>query len=149
MANEAIAELIASRLPTLVHPGDEKTKPFSIPLPMFATAAALPPEMAEQFAAEADLPSPDIAKLTAEAIVGLIEGEGESVIIPKTELAQLRSDATINVEKHRQPRVRCKTCGSPLFRINVDTTDPTVNGHQFLEALATLSPECPHTPKVA
>lgn len=150
MTNTAISELIASHLPSLVHPGDEKTKPFAIPLPMFASAAALPPEMAAQFAAEADLPSPDIAKLTAEAIVALVEGEGGvDLSLTRAEVEKLRSDATVNVEKHRQPKVSCRVCGSPLFRINVDTSNPTVNGTAFLEALATLSPECPHSPKAA
>lgn len=148
MPNTSVSELIAKHLPNLVHPGDEKTKPFAIPLPMFAAAAALPPEMAEQFAAEADLPSPDIAKLTAEALVHLVESEGGvDLSLTRAEVDKLRSDATINVEKHRQPKVCCKVCGSPLFRINVDTTNPVVNGTQFLEALATLSPECPHTPR--
>ncbi len=146
--NTAVSELIASRLSTLVHPGDEKTKPFAIPLPMFASAAALPPEMAAQFATEAELPTPDIAKLVGEAIAHLLEDEGGvELSLTRTEVEKLRADATVNVEKHRQPKVSCRTCGNPLFRINVDTTNPTVNGTQFLEALATLSPECPHSPR--
>jgi hypothetical protein len=150
LSNEPIADLIASRLPNLVHPGDEQTKAFCIPLPMFRAAAAIPPEQAEQFAAAANLPTADVAKLTAEAVVSLIETEGASEIVPKTELAELRTIAdTTEPPKHRQPRVCCNVCGKPLFRINVDTENPKVAGKQFLEALATLDPDCPHTPKAA
>lgn len=148
MPNLAIADLIAERLPTLVHPGDETHPATALPLPMFASTA-IPADVAEHFAEEAGLAHANITKLVAEAIVALIEGEGASVIVPADAYATIVATAEVEREKHRQPRVCCQTCGNPLFRINVDTTNPVVNGTAFLEALASLSPECPHLPKAA
>jgi hypothetical protein len=147
MTNAPIAELIASRLPNLVHPGDENTKPFSIPLPMFATSAAIPPEMADEFANQAGLPTADVAKVTAEAIVGLIEGEGASRIIGAAELDELRATAEVERTKHRQPQLRCRSCNAPLLRLNVDTTNPVIDGKQLIAGLSALNPDCPHGPR--
>lgn len=134
------AELIAAHLAQgLVHPGDGK--PIALPLPMFQTSA-IPPEMAEEFANQAGLPTADITKLTAEAIVHLLESNGLA-IIDQAELDQLRTDAQEVTARHRQPRITC-TCGQFLFSLNVDTEKPTINGPKLIKALGQLKPECPH-----
>lgn len=134
------AELIAQHLAKgLVHPGDGK--PFALPLPMFQTTA-LPPEMAEEFADQAGLPTANIPQLTAEAIVHLLEQNGYT-ILDSTEFEQLVLDATEITGRHRQPRITC-TCGQFLFSLNIDTEKPTVNGPKLITALGSLKPECPH-----
>src|SRR6058998_3781783 len=111
--NQTVVDRVAPQLGSLVHPGDGKSvKPFPIPLPMFRTAA-LSPEMRQQFAAEANLPTPDIARLVTEAIVALIEQD--NVIIPKTEVAEMRKAAAAS-EPLRNQRIDLKCrCGTPLF----------------------------------
>lgn len=77
-----IAELIADRLAKgLFHPGDPETEqaPMTIRLPMFRTVAA-PPEVTRQV----DL----TVKLIAEAIVHLIETDGQSDIVPRAQIEQ-------------------------------------------------------------
>lgn len=134
-------ELIAQHLATgLVHPGDGK--PVALPLPMFQTSA-IPPEMADEFANQAGLPSSDITKLTAEAIVHLLERNGLT-ILDSTELQQLRADATEVTGRHRQPRITCKQCGGFLMSLNIDADKPTVNGPKLIAAIRQLAPECPH-----
>lgn len=144
MSDTTTVDLIARSLPELTHPGDGKAGPIVLPLPMFRTAA-LPPEMAQQFAKDAGLPSPDIAKLVAEAIVHLIESDNKT-IVDNAELTQLRADAAAGIERHRQPQVRCSACQQPLFRINVDTANPTISGPHFIETISKLNATCPHTP---
>ncbi|SRX93575.1 hypothetical protein MSP7336_01814 [Mycobacterium shimoidei] len=144
MPDAAIADLIARSLPELTHPGDGKSGPIVLPLPMFRTSA-MPREMAEQFAKDAGLPSPDIARLVAEAIVHVIES-GNKTIVDNAELTQLRADAAAGLERHRQPQVCCSACHQPLFRINVDTDRPTISGPHFIETIGKLSVACPHTP---
>lgn len=131
-------ELIATNLAQgLVHPGDGK--PVALPLPMFQTSA-IPPEMAEEFANQAGLPTADITKLTAEAIVHLLEQNGLT-IIDQAELDQLRTDATEVTARHRQPRIHCR-CGQFLMSLNIDTEKPTIDGPKLIQALRALDPDC-------
>jgi hypothetical protein len=139
MPNTAISQLIATNLAHLTHPGDHDNKPTPLTLPMFRPAA-LPPHMAEQFAADVDLPDPNIAKLTAEAIVELIETHGHT-IINTTELDQLRTDAAAGIDRHRQPWIHCR-CGTPLFRANIDAQRPQIDGPQLIQALTHMTPDC-------
>ncbi|AAN12638.1 gp80 [Mycobacterium phage Che9c] len=138
MTNQPVADFIRENLPHLVHPGDEKG-PIPLALPMFRNSA-IPPEMAKDMADEAGLPSFDVAKLTAEALVALLEGNGWT-IIRADELAQLRSDANAGVERHRRVEVQC-VCGVTLFEIDIDAERPKVNGRALIKAIAQLDPEC-------
>ncbi|MGV0634479.1 hypothetical protein ABQE69_09110 [Mycolicibacillus trivialis] len=132
-------ELIATNLAQgLVHPGDGK--PIALPLPMFQTAA-IPPDMAREFADQAGLPDANIAKLTAEAIVHLL-GQNGYTVIDQAELDQLRTDATEVTGRHRQPRVHCRTCSEFLFSVNVDAEKPTVDGPKFIRAIHGMSDDC-------
>jgi hypothetical protein len=135
-----IADLIAENLPSLTHPGDGK--PFALNLPVFRTAA-LPPQMATQFAADAGLPSSDIAKLTAEAITALIENN--HVVLTKTEAQQLHDAANANeTHRHRAVPFGCH-CGNPLFTANISdygTDHPRVNGPQLIKAISQINPDC-------
>ena len=95
MPNERITTFLAERLAAgLWHPGDpaKDQKPKLIPLPGLASSG-IPPEMAEQFAQEAGLPSANVAQLVAEAIVNVIETDGETEMVPRAELQQLRAQA--------------------------------------------------------
>lgn len=92
MTNQPVAQLIADNLPALIHPGDGKSGPIPLPLPMFRTSA-IPPGMAQEFAQEAGIPHFDIAKLTGEAIVALLEANGWA-LVQEAELTQLRTDAS-------------------------------------------------------
>jgi hypothetical protein len=95
--NKAAVDLIAARLATgLIHPGDPDTgrPPTPILLPGLSTTG-IPPEMAEDFAQIAGLPTNDAPKLLAEAIVALIETElaGGSTIVTDADLAALQQAA--------------------------------------------------------
>ena len=132
------AELIAAHLAQgLVHPGDGK--PIALPLPMFQTAA-IPADMAREFADQAGLPDANIAKLTAEAIVHLL-GQNGYAVIDQAELQQLRTDATEVTARHRQPRIHCR-CGQFLMSLNIDTEKPTIDGPKLIQALRALDPDC-------
>lgn len=136
---DPIAQLIADNLPALIHPGDGKSGPIPLPLPMFRTSA-IPPGMAQEMAKEAGLPSFDIAKLTAEALSALFNTNGWA-FIQQAELTQLRADATAGIERHRQPEVRCQ-CGTHLFTVDIDADRPIVNGPQLIKAMQQLDPDC-------
>lgn len=81
----SIAELISLKfVEGLQHPGYEKGQPPSvIRLPLFRTAG-MPPEVWQQVE--------ETVKMIGEAIVYLIENDGESEIIKKTELEALRAE---------------------------------------------------------
>jgi hypothetical protein len=144
MPNRQVADLIARRLPELVHPGDAQTPAMVLPLPMFRQQA-LPPEMAEHFAKEAGFPKANVNMLVAEAIVSLIETEGEIELVTRPELAKLRLDATSGMERNRQVKLTCRLCGNPIInKMNVDTNNPTVDGVRFLTALQKMNKSCPH-----
>lgn len=143
MPNQRIAELISVKLPELTHPGDGNGA-ILLPVSTFRTAG-LPPDQADQFARDAGYPSADIPKLVGEALVHLIETDGDSEIISKAELNQLRAAAAIaEPQRHRQVQVHCY-CGTPLFRAHIrdfDTDKPKVSGSELIKAMAQLSPEC-------
>lgn len=150
MPNQRIADLLAERLPTgLEHPGDpEQNRPaFTVPLPALRSTG-LPPEMAEQFAKEAGLPSSDAPLLLATAIVNTIETAGDSTIIGNTELAELRAAAAEASTGARIIRVHCRcdpTRRKPLFDITVTNRDyATIPGNLLIPALAAMNPNCPH-----
>jgi hypothetical protein len=126
VSNPAIAQLIATNLATgLPHPGENGSKPFSIPLPAFRTVG-MPKDMAEN--------AQKTASLLGESIVHLIECNG-CEIVDKTELEQLRAPA----DPQRTP-VNCSQCGNPLFWL------PVVNGRASINPniLTAAKPECPH-----
>ena len=143
MPNAAIAELIAKNLPDLTHPGDGNGA-ISLPVATFRPAG-IPPEMAEQFAREAGYPTADITRLVAEALVHLIETEGNSEIVSKTELADMRAaTAQAEPQRHRQVQVHCH-CGTPLFRASIkdfDSDKPRVAGPELIKAMRRLGIEC-------
>lgn len=143
MPNERAAALIAQRLPELTHPGDGNGA-ILLPVSTFRMAG-IPPEQAEQFARDAGYPSVDVPRLIGEALVHLIETEGDSEIVPRSELAAMRNAAAAaEPQRHRQVQVHCY-CGTPLFRAHMrdfDTDKPKVSGSELIKALTRLSPEC-------
>lgn len=129
--NPRIAALIAEKLHTgLPHPGDpdDNQPPLLIPLPGFR-AAGLPPEYVEH--------ARSAAKLIGEALVNVIETEGESEIVSKTELERIRAADT---RPHQPTPIACAQCGNPILHAN------THNGRITLPpaALRRLNPACPH-----
>lgn len=105
----------------------------------------LHPEQAKYFAKEAGFPSADVAGLVAEAIVHLIETEGDSEIVPKSQLRQLSTASQAGTERHRRIRLNCTLCGNPIIaQMNVDTQNPSINGPYFLELMQKINPACPH-----
>jgi hypothetical protein len=146
----SIAALLAARLPAgLIHPGnpDANQPAQAIPMPGLSRTG-IPPEMARQFASDAGLPSSDVTKLLAEAIVHLIETEGASTIIANTELDALRQAAAAAPEGTRAISVHChcdNTRSMPLLMLTVGKGDHvSVNGGPLLRALARRNPDCPH-----
>lgn len=134
MTNQPAAQLIADNLPTLIHPGDGKSGPIPLPLPMFRTSA-IPPGMAQEFAEEAGIPSFDIATLTAEAIVALLESKGWA-LIPQTELNQLRTDAAETPAGTRTITLhRSNVTTPPVLSIAVGKADKIVLPDAALNAL--------------
>lgn len=84
--NTAIAELIADKLTRgLPHPGNKEAgeEPVTILLPLFKMSS-MPAEMYQQVEAT--------VKMMSEAIVHVIETEGESEIIKHAELKALRDE---------------------------------------------------------
>lgn len=142
MPNQRAADHLTRKLTEgLIHPGDGKSGPVMLPLPMFRSATGIPRDQAEHFAKEAGLPSPDISRLTAEALINEIENDGQA-IVDQAELEQLRTAAGPREEwtDIRQLAFTCRTCGNPLFKAAVDPNNPTLDGPQ----LATLNATCPH-----
>lgn len=112
----------------LIHPGDGKSGPIPLPGPMFRNSS-LPDAQAKQFADEAGLPSADIALLYGEALDAILSADHETMT--KAEAAQLRADAASGVERHRQPRIRCRACDGFLFSANIDSERPYLDGPQL------------------
>lgn len=138
MANKKIAELISNGLRDgLTHPGRDGSGPTPIVLPLFRTAG-MPPEMA-------DLVN-ETTVLLGEAIVALIESEGESEIIERDRADEFRvADAAA---PRRQVALHCacdKGRRDPLAVLTV-TNSPfvIVDGKQVIKGLAARSIECPH-----
>jgi hypothetical protein len=78
----AISDLIADRLVNgLYHPGnpEEEQQPATLRLPFFRGVGA-PPEMVRQV--------DETVKLMAEAIVYLIENDGQCDIVPRNQLQE-------------------------------------------------------------
>lgn len=143
MPNAAIAQLIADKLPDLTHPGDGSGA-ISLPVSTFRMSG-IPPEMAEQFARDAGYPSANIPLLIAEALVHLIETDGDSTIVRNTELAEMRAaQALAEPQRNKQVEVRCH-CGTTLFGAmfkDFDTDKPRVAGPELIKAMRTLGVEC-------
>lgn len=146
MPNKHIAELISKHLAEgIVHPGNPEADqaPMPILLPAFRTAG-MPKEHTELVQTT--------VKILGEAIVHLIETEGESVIVPRDELAQLRT-AVDGVDPHaRSVAVYCRRCdrprSNPLAHLVVD--DPIlIDGRQLIGMLAKREVDCPHKVKNA
>ena len=141
--NATIADLIARKLPDLTHPGDGSGA-ISLPVSTFRMSG-IPPEMAEQFSRDAGYQSANIPLLIAEAIVNLIETDGDSEIIRRSDLAAMRAaEAAAEPSRNRQVEVQCN-CGATLFRAmfrDFDTDKPRVSGPELIKAIAKLSTEC-------
>ncbi|MGV7585242.1 hypothetical protein PJN38_24270 [Mycobacterium kansasii] len=144
MPNQAFIDIVTQALAThLTHPGDDRTGPIVLPLPMFRTAS-LPADMAQHFADEAGLPHPDIARLTAEALDHMLDTSGKTVI-DTAELTRLRNlEVTTEPRRNRTPHIHCH-CGAPLIRCNItdlDTDKPKVYGGKFITAIQQLGADC-------
>lgn len=132
MSNVAVVALVAERLPAgLLHPGDpEANQPAKlIPLPGLNNLG-ISPQQAAQFADEAGLPTNDAPQLIAEAIVHLIETDGQSEIVPRTELDQLRARAaTLDDVNPAAPTVavHCR-CEKWLFDVTLGRARVIVDG---------------------
>jgi hypothetical protein len=136
-----IAELISGKLVAgLVHPGDDKRPAMTVALPVFRTTG-LPEEVVKQVNVT--------VQMIGEAIVHLIETEGESVIVKRTELEQLQYSAAPNADMKRQATpVHCncdRNYSDPLMVLTVNGSRRiVVDGKQLLEGLSKRSIECPH-----
>lgn len=144
MPNRPFIDIVTQGLASgLIHPGDDTHKPFPLPLPTFRPIQG-PPEMAEHFAKEAGLPSPDIARLTAEALDELLEASGKSVV-DTAEITRLRK-LEVDTEPRRKRPVRMKcNCGGLLFGGVVDGLDTdtlVVHGHKVITEIQKLTADC-------
>jgi hypothetical protein len=143
MSNAKIAALITDALVEgrLVHPGDPASDlpPRQIVLPIFQSDGQ-PKEVADLMATT--------AKFLGEAIVALIETEGETSMIPTAKLDEMRVATTPEKPGRRVVKVhcRCDADGSmPLAVLTVDSSDRVViDGKQLLGALHQRSAEHPH-----
>ena len=148
MADPQFVEQIAGKLGALVHPGDDTHEPTPISMPMFRNTS-LPPEMAEEFAREAGMPTSDTNKLFTEALFAEIEQTHQR--IPNDEAERLRRvDADDDTPLARNVRLKCTAPTCPGYvgaYINfADPDNPRVNLQNLIQVLSTLSPECPHKP---
>jgi hypothetical protein len=135
------AELIAQNLGSLVHPGEGKTGPTPITLPMFRTVSNA--AMQEHFAAEAGLPHPDINRLVAEAIVALVQSKGWS-IVANSDLAGMKAAAVAaEPQRNRRLNFQCR-CGAPIFTAQVDhfDTDRPTLPPAAIKAMHQISADC-------
>lgn len=144
MPNQAAAQLLAKTLVDgPVHPGVDGGKPFAIPLATFRQAAAMPADMAKQFADEAGLPDADIATRTSEALIARLEADGYA-ILGAAELQDLRTAAAQREpQRHQQLDFHCN-CGVKLFRADIrdfDTDRPKISPN-VIKAVQALSAEC-------
>jgi hypothetical protein len=132
MPNSKLAKLISQRMSTgLPYPGDAYTKqqPMIIALPAFRTAG-LPPQLADQVA--------NTVELVGQAIIHLIETEGDSVIIGRGELNALRAaDQGPGVPL----TVMCRACNKPMLWLTI------TNGRAVIDPrlLGGVNTVCPHT----
>jgi hypothetical protein len=146
MPNQRITDLLTQALPGLTHPGVDGQGSIQLPVAAFRAAATLPPQVAEQFAADAALPTANIAQLFAEAIIHLIEQGGDSEIVPRAELNALRANST-TIAPTRQVEFHCLACGTMLFGAQLrdsNTDKPRLAGPGLIAAVSSLNPQCPH-----
>src|SRR4051794_31667478 len=117
MSNPDMEELIASKLRDgFIHPGNKENnfQPTPIVLPLKGSAG-MPKEMADLM--------DGTAKLLSECIISLIEGEGDSEIVPKAEIRSIRRAAGDLVATQMPVYCRCDTKRTdPLMVLTV--TDP-------------------------
>lgn len=142
MANKKIAELISKGLREgMTHPGRNggESRPL---VPGWFRTAGMPKEMAQLVNETADL--------LGEAIVALIETEGESEIVQRGSSAELRAELAV-AESTAPQRVvtlhcHCDTAGTDPLAVLTVTNKPRVviDGKQLLEGLASRESECPH-----
>lgn len=130
-----LAERLAPHLyGVIMHPGDADTEPFPVMSPLAGmSAVTMPKGMAEDVAEENGLPHTDFARLWLEAVIALIENEGQVTLVPNTELAErdaelkhLREAAAPAINAIKRPKA---TCGAPAGRAiirDLHTDEPTV-----------------------
>lgn len=139
MANKKIADLIAGGLRNgLTHPGRDGGKPMPLVLPMFRTAG-MPQEMSELV--------DETATLLGEAIVALIEEEGDSEIITKAQGVQMRiAEQDETATRHVAVHCRCDSERKDPLAILTVTNSPyvVIDGKQLLKGLAARSQDHPH-----
>jgi len=136
MPNSEIAQLIGDHLgPGLPHPGNpaRDEPPRLLPLVAFRTTG-MPPEMAEH--------ARTTAKVVGEAVVNLIETQGNSVIIKRAELDELR--AAEDTPGDLLPVV-CMSCKQTMLWLRV------VNGRALIapHLLGDANLNCPHSAEVS
>lgn len=136
-----IAELIALRLKEgLTHPGKPEADVPARPvvLAAFKAPVGAPQEMNDLMA--------ETAKLIAEAIVHLIETEGESEIVPKTEVKTMKLAAGDLGDGQRTVVVECRYCHEALAGLTAgpDPDRLVIDARGFLRGLAARTPQCPH-----
>jgi hypothetical protein len=138
MSNPHIADLIASKLRDgIVHPGDpaKGVKPRTIALP-FGMRAGQPQEMLDLMDAT--------TTMLAEAVVHLIETDGDTALVPRDELEVLQAaapDKGATVAVH----CRCDPKGTPLALLTVTHPDKAVlDGGALIRSLGKRDPACPH-----
>lgn len=141
MANERIAELIGKALQDgIVHPGyperDVPPRPIALP---FGHTAGRPKEMQDLL--------DGTVKLLGEAIVHLIETDGDSDIIGREEAAQMRQAISDAPPPIATPvHCRCdRKFTDPLAMLSIsDTSRIVIDGPTLLRGLSKRDPKCPH-----
>lgn len=133
-----LVAVIAAALPTLTHPGDAEG-PIALPNAAFRAMDNLPPDVANQFAAEAGLPHADLPQLYAEAIAHAITAAGLTVV-SAADAARLDTEA----DATRQVTLVCH-CGADLLTMQLhdaDTVRPRCHGPQLIRAARAIKSEC-------
>lgn len=95
MPNQEMVQVIAKGLRDgLPHPGDRENHQTAqlIRIPGM-NPVGVPRVVLDQMAKDAGLPTSDMSTLVAEAVVNLIETDGNSEIVNKSELKGLRENA--------------------------------------------------------
>jgi hypothetical protein len=140
MPNQEMEELIASKLREgFIHPGNKENnfQPTPIVLPLKGSAG-MPKELADLLNGT--------AKLLSECIVSLIEGEGDSEIVPKGEIRSMRRAAGDKMPTMIPVYCRCdKQRTDPLITLTV--TDPgnvVIDGPTLIRGLARREAKHPH-----
>lgn len=129
MPDQALAEILAKKLPALSHPDGTPRR-----MANFDTST-LPPAMAEMVTKSSN----DVGL----AIVHTIEQEGYT-ILRNDELVALRNKAT-EIGDRAPINIHCNMCDTFLMGVTVNTPGKiTTNGQTLLNALSKRSPECPH-----